>query len=67
LPALNLHLTRQRPLRETDEWLSEESAGEFSAALDKYCAAHTFGRIKRPKKRMVLILVFSGLMSSPSL
>ena len=33
-----------RPVRETGEWLSEDSATEFSAALDKYCAEHKPGR-----------------------
>jgi hypothetical protein len=42
-----------RPVRETREWLSEDSATEFSAALSKYCAEHTLGLNKSPKRRMV--------------
>ena len=44
---------RPRPVRETGEWLWEESATEFSAALDKYCAEHMPGLNKPPKRRMV--------------
>jgi hypothetical protein len=39
------------PGRETDERLWEESASEFSAALNKYCAEHMPGPNKQ--KRMV--------------
>jgi len=42
-----------RLVRETGEWLSEDSATEFSAALDKYCAEHKPGLNKSPKRRMV--------------
>ena len=34
------------PVHETDEWLWEESATEFSAALERYCAGHTPGLVK---------------------
>ena len=44
---------RPRAGRETNEWLREESASEFSAALEKYYAAHTHRLINLPKKRMV--------------
>jgi len=44
---------RPRLVRETGEWLSEDSATEFSAALDKYCAEHMPGPNKSPKRRMV--------------
>ena len=42
-----------RSIRETGDWLSEDSATEFSAALEKYCAEHKPGPNKSPKRRMV--------------
>ena len=54
IAAAELAPYRPRPGRETDdERLWEESATEFSAALEKYCVARTYRLIKLPKKRMI--------------
>jgi hypothetical protein len=52
IPAAELAPYRPLLVREKDEWL-EESATEFSAALDKYRAEHMPGLNKLSKRRMV--------------
>jgi hypothetical protein len=51
IAAAQLAPDRPLPVRETDERL-EESATEFSAALDRYSAEHMPGLNKPPKRRM---------------
>jgi hypothetical protein len=53
IAAVELAPHRQSPFREIEEGFQGESATEFIAALEKYCAARTHSPIKLPKKGMV--------------
>jgi len=46
IAAAELAPRRQTPLHELDKSLQEESATDFSAALEKYCAEHTRSRMR---------------------